>query len=401
MKTNSDAVADIEFQLHWNSPEATHTDCYHATSVNFWRDYFPPPILEKLMGIGPGGRRQIDLAPEQVLPSCSPTNLRQISRTQFNLRADEGHPLQPRSGRFYPKGVLSDIPGIFPNNVEPFRCTRADTTDIRIDLNHALARTPLRLEAIVRDVRGKQSERGGQSNDWMGILSSGPGMQCRWDDRPTDFFSDDPFFREDPGRDSVFYRTPRLVHHIDETARSIIRNLYGSLLSDGMDILDLMSSWVSHLPENLKPARVSGLGLNHEELEKNPALTDYVIHDLNDSPVLPFDSASFDAVICTVSVEYLVQPDTVFLEISRVLRPEGIAIMTVSNRWFPPKVIRIWKELHEFERQGLILEYFHRTGSFKNLETYSIRGLPRPTGDPYYPDMQFSDPVFAVWGQAT
>jgi hypothetical protein len=48
---------------------------------------------------------------------------------------------------------------------------------------------------------------------------------------------------------------------------------------------------------------------------------------------------------------------------------------------------------------GMVLEYFIRSGGFKNLQTYSIRGLPRPHEDKYFPNLRYSDPVYAVWGQ--
>jgi SAM-dependent methyltransferase len=166
-----------------------------------------------------------------------------------------------------------------------------------------------------------------------------------------------------------------------------------------MQVLDLMSSWHSHVPADLNFKRFVGLGLNESELKKNSCLSETVVQDLNMDSRLPFESNSFDAAICTVSVEYLINPLAVFEEISRVLRTDGYFIVTFSNRWFPTKSIKIWKELHEFERMGLVLEYFLRSGGFKNLQTYSIRGLPRPLGDKYYPDLSYSDPIYAVWGQ--
>jgi len=103
-------------------------------------------------------------------------------------------------------------------------------------------------------------------------------------------------------------------------------------------------------------------------------------------------------VICTVSVEYLTDPLAVFDEVARVLRPGGVFAVTFSNRWFAPKAIRIWLELHEFERPGLVLEYFLNGGAFKDLHTLSLRGLPRPQTDKYYVQNRVADPVFGVWG---
>jgi SAM-dependent methyltransferase len=189
------------------------------------------------------------------------------------------------------------------------------------------------------------------------------------------------------------------VQHIDETAIEMIKNTYGRFLTDGMDVLDLMSSWQSHLPDRLDLRRLAGLGLNGREMDKNTRLSERVVHDLNITPSLPFESESFDAVVCTVSVEYLIDPLAVFAEIARVLRKDGYFIVTFSNRWFPTKAIRIWKDLHEFERMGLVMEYFRRSGGFTSLQTYSFRGLPRPHDDKYFPDLVYSDPVYAVWGQ--
>jgi SAM-dependent methyltransferase len=95
----------------------------------------------------------------------------------------------------------------------------------------------------------------------------------------------------------------------------------------------------------------------------------------------------------------MTRPFEVFEEVARILRPGGFFVVTFSNRWFPPKVVRIWQEMHEFERVGLVLEYFLRSGAYHHLKTYSIRGLPRPESDKYYPNIPVSDPVFAVWGQ--
>ena len=189
-----------------------------------------------------------------------------------------------------------------------------------------------------------------------------------------------------------------MVNHIDDTAIDIIRRLYGKRIEPQSKVLDLMSSWVSHLPEDLPLKSLTGLGMNQKELEANSRLTDYVVHDLNTNPRLPFNDKAFDAVICSVSIEYLIHPFEIFAEINRVLEPGGVFMVTFSNRWFPPKVINIWPELHEFERMGLVLEFFFKSGQYKNLHTYSMRGLPRPQDDKYYAQILFSDPVYAVWG---
>jgi hypothetical protein len=268
-----------------------------------------------------------------------------------------------------------------------------------IDVGHPLSFHPLSLTMTVGQVCAKASERGGSSVDWVGLLTEGPGMQARWQGRPTDFFSGKPFSRRDEQADDRFYGSPRLVHHLDETARDMMADLYKRFVKDSMQVLDLMSSWVSHLPKGVNPAKVSGLGMNRTEMEQNPKLTDVHVHDLNAVPALPCENESFDVAICSVSVEYLTQPLEVFADVARVLKPGGTFVVTFSNRWFPPKVVRIWEQIHEFERVGLVMEYFLKSGAFDNLGTYSMRGLPRPRDDKYASELSLSDPVYAVWGQ--
>jgi SAM-dependent methyltransferase len=166
-----------------------------------------------------------------------------------------------------------------------------------------------------------------------------------------------------------------------------------------MRVLDLMSSWVSHLPDAPADLAVTGLGMNAAELAANERLKARVVHDLNADPRLPFADAAFDLVICTASVEYLIRPQTVFTEVRRVLRPGGHFVVTFSDRWFPSKAIRVWSELHPYERLGLVLWLLRETGHTE-LHSETLRGLRRPEDDPHSGERDYSDPLFAVWGRA-
>jgi SAM-dependent methyltransferase/FKBP-type peptidyl-prolyl cis-trans isomerase 2 len=398
-RVNDQSRVDLIFHLKWKSDIARHTDGYQASRVNIWRDLLPPMLLDELIGSETGDRLEVNLETATGLGAVKDRQLIDITSDRFDRTYREGITTEPRLGRFYPKGMLKGFPDIFKANVQPFRCVGLNNGHIKVDFNHPLAGREPKLSVMVGSVRRKESERGGASNDWLEMLLQGPGMQARWQNRRTDYFSGNGFERQDEFDDSNFYLEPRFVHHIDDTARELVRNTYGRFLSSGMDVLDLMSSWESHLPDGLKPNRAVGLGLNADELKRNRQLTDYVLRDLNASPSLPFESDSFDIVLNTVSVEYLTDPVSVFREVYRVLRPNGHFVVTFSNRWFPTKAIRLWGELHEFERMGLVLEYFKRSGGFRNLQTYSFRGLPRPHGDAYYPQLPFSDPFYAVWGR--
>jgi len=398
-RIDSESIVDMVFHLKWKSERTSHTDGYQASRINIWRDFLPPLVLDGIKGRQAGERTDIRLKADDVLPKYDERNLFRIKSRQFDPRFTIGKAMTPNVGRFYPKGLLRNVSGVFKANVQPFRCVKLNNGHMKVDFNHPLSSKDLVLSAIVGKVENKDFERGGSSVDWMDEITNGPGMQARWQDHRTDFFSAKAMQRKDESPDNLFYSEPRYVQHIDDTAIEMIKNTYGRFLKDDMHVLDLMSSWQSHLPDRLRLKRLAGLGLNEQELIRNRRLSERVVQDLNLNPKLPFESNSFDAVLCTVSIEYLVDPLAVFDEVSRILRPDGYFIVTFSNRWFPTKAIHIWQELHEFERMGMVLEYFLRSERFHNLQTYSIRGLPRPHDDRYYPEFRFSDPVYAVWGQ--
>ena len=139
------------------------------------------------------------------------------------------------------------------------------------------------------------------------------------------------FRREDESPDPLFYLEPRFTVHIDDAAIAAVAAVYRELLPEGGEILDLMSSWRSHLPEDRAYARVVGLGLNAQEMADNPQLDEYVTHDLNADTRLPFADASFDGAVCTVSVQYMTRPVATFREVNRVLRPGAPFILTYSK----------------------------------------------------------------------
>jgi SAM-dependent methyltransferase len=267
------------------------------------------------------------------------------------------------------------------------------------DFNHPMAYYRARLSVDIISVEYYSDPRGGLLKDYGEILGDGPGMQARYRGLPTDFFSEsEAFSRENEENDHSFYEKARLVTHVDEQACKIIEDIYGQLLQPEMRVLDLMTRWKSYVPKKIEPISLVGLGLNEEELAANKQLISRHIHDLNTRPVLPFNDGSFDAVICSASVEYLTHPLKIFSEVSRILRPGGLFVHTFSDRWFPPKVIQLWKDLHPFERVGFVTECFLRTGLFERLFTLSVQGWPRPLTDRHYPSLKTSDPVFAVWG---
>lgn len=384
-------LAELIWQVRWQSAGVRHTEELFSL-VNIWRelDLCPAPLSEDLWGQGPGYIHQQEVAPGTLVAPYKSELVQVFPVAEFG----KGR-WQPRLGRFYPKGLLAGFPGAGQLG----RICRLEADQLWFDFNHPLAGQSLTLTVTVAAVRPKRGDTGGQCQDWLGVLLDGPGQQARWRGQPTDFFADEPFQRQDEEADARFYEAPRLVSHLDRRAREIIAQLYGRLLPAGGRVLDLMSSWQSHLPAELPLQEVIGLGLNQVELEHNPRLTGHLVQDLNQNPALPWPQNYFDGVICTSSVEYLTRPLDVFQEVARVLKPGGVFVLTFSNRWFPPKVVKIWTEILDYERLGLVLEYFWRSGGFGELETWVSRGWPRPEDDKYFPQVRFADPVFAAWGR--
>ncbi|KAJ9558049.1 hypothetical protein OSB04_012663 [Centaurea solstitialis] len=173
-------------------------------------------------------------------------------------------------------------------------------------------------------------------------------------------------FNISPDRD--YYSYPRFVTHVDDNFIDTLTDLYRKKLRPEYEILDLMSSWLSHLPQEVKFKKVVGHGLNPQELSQNPRLDYFVVKDLNQDQELEFENASFDAVICTVSVQYLEEPEKVFAEVFRVLRPGGVFIVSFSNRLFYKKAIGAWREGTELGRVQLVVQYFQCVEGFTEPE---------------------------------
>lgn len=384
-------LATLIFQIKWQSNQITHENI-HLLHVNFYRDILPDSITKILMSRKAGDSVAITGASGSWVPKHDTQKIYRLPLTNFRST------IPPKQGRFYPQGFLKDIPGVFPSTIIPFRCI-ATTADFFIaDLNHPFAHFESEIEINILDVHDLLDSRGGALQEVMSIILNGPGMEARTEVTPTDFLSDSKALaREDENDDAIFYQPPRLVTHMDDEAINKVTGIYRQLLKPGDVCLDLMSSYRSYLPPEIPLASVEGVGMNAEELKANNQLTSWRIHDLNKFPTLPYESESYDVVVCTASVEYLIKPFEIFQEVKRILKPNGVFALTFSNRYFPPKIIGVWKDLHEFERMGLVCEYFLQTG-YRDVHTTSIRGWPRPEHDRYFPRIRTCDPVFAVWG---
>lgn len=398
-KLHEKSRAIIEFELEWKSKDAKHIDRYWADPVNFWRDYLGQSLYSSLLGKEEDDKATVAIPRELFHAPYTEDKLIRIRPSQFKKRMRNGGIISPVIGQFYPQGFLKGVNGVFKQSIKPCRFIGHDDDFLLFDLNHPLGLYDLKLHATVREIHEAAVERGGRCEDWLEKISDdGPGMQAIPANGYGDLFTENNFQRQDDEQDQLFYRNPRFVHHLDSLARNTISDIYRSVIKSGDEVLDIMGSWDSHIPDDIQLKRLAVLGLNKEELLKNTKATDTLVQNLNTQKALPYDDDSFDAVICTASVEYLIDPVSIFQEVNRVLKDDGFFALTFSNRWFPPKVIKIWTEIHEFERLGFVLEIFRKAGNFTDLHTYSRRGLPRPDDDPHQ-EFMLSDPVYVVWGR--
>ena len=173
--------------------------------------------------------------------------------------------------------------------------------------------------------------------------------------------------------------------HIDDRAIDLVKGILEDNIEDNAIVLDLMSSWRTHWPEGKLKTHIVGLGLNAEEMADNPDLDDVVVQNLNQSPTLPFNDATFDAVIITVSVQYLINPFEVFKEVNRVLKSKGRFIVTFSNRMFPTKAILAWRMSSNEDHCNLVSQYFMKIEKFTEVK---VEKLVEENG--------YNDPLYAV-----
>ena len=188
------------------------------------------------------------------------------------------------------------------------------------------------------------------------------------------------FDKADPSPDAEFYDYPRFVTHIDDTAIAAVTQVYREVLPPGGALLDLMSSWVSHLPDDVAYTSVIGHGMNAEELAANPRLSRWFVRDLNVDPALDLVDAELDGACLCVSVQYLQRPVDVFREVRRVLRPGAPFVVSFSNRCFPTKAVAIWQAFSGPDQQRLVGAYMRAAG----FGDVAQRAMTPPGADPLW-----------------
>ena len=189
------------------------------------------------------------------------------------------------------------------------------------------------------------------------------------------------FAKLDAEDDEIFYEPARLVCHIDDSAIAALTEFYRSVLPAGRVLLDLMSSWVSHLPSEIAYAQVIGHGMNAEELAANPRLSCWFVQNFNRDPTLPLSDDSIDAAMICVSIQYLQRPIEVLREAARVLRPGGPVVIGFSNRCFWTKAVAIWRALDDDGHARLVERYLRQAG-FAEVATHRLAEWVEDVSDP-------------------
>ena len=202
----------LEVSVQWEGAHAAHTDRHFIERVNLWRDFFPGDLAASFNGSQVGEAVQARFAAGELVSAYSPSNVRHVKASRFRRRLRDGTELLPCAGRYYPRGLLEGIDGIFPQDRRPFRYLGRNDDTMFVDLDHPLSDVPLGVEVKLANISGSREERGGRCNDIVGdSVENGPGLQDGLPALETDFYSDEPFARGDTADDALFYTSLGLV----------------------------------------------------------------------------------------------------------------------------------------------------------------------------------------------
>lgn len=400
-KVEKGCILDALAGIHWQGQDCRFSDWRFLPNINLWRDYLPPEIEMQLHAKKTGEVIKYRYEADDLIENSQKEPLKTVAIKQFQPSEQCMSAVMPFLGRFYPKDFLNGVEGIYQGNKFPCRIAAIDEQSISVNLNHPLAGKTLDLEFRIEHVRPAGAERGGRCNDIPSLICDlGPGMQDRLPDRETDFRSAHAFTRLDESDDAEYFSIPDFEPFWDSCALQQVASLYNQLIPEHSKVLDLMAGAHSPLQESaIHPSHITCAGLNRQELEANPICQEIQIVNVNaQNPLAVFSNdAEFDVVLIHAAIEYVIQPDILIAEIARILKPGGRIIISFSNRSVTPRVIQIWKEIHEFERPGLVLSYLRHAQSFTHFNSFSLRGLFRPESDTLASQLLYSDPVYMVW----
>lgn len=392
----------ILIDIQWQDDFAHYTDQYFLLKTNFWRDFYPAKFDYQIKRAELNETLSIKYAPGELMESeFHKHNIIKISKDQFNQFYGGPIAIIPTIGRFYPRGMLDDVPDCFKLDNRPFRLVDIDNDNdtLTVDLNHPLADQALTLTATITDVFDANQQNGGRCNEIAELITfNGPGLQRLLADQPFDFSQNMPFARTMEDDDTTFYDALETQPIVDRVALEQLTQYYAKFIKDNDKVLDLMAGPDSFYPNDLKNIQLTVLGVKEKDLNDNPRAQQRIVHNVNQQTELNFADQSFDIVSCAFAVEYMTQPIELFKQIHRILKPGGLFIVSFSDLFFSQKATRLWHDLHAFERPGIVLEYFRQSG-FEQMDYQSIRGLIRHDDDPFKNKTVHSCPMFMLSGK--
>ena len=192
--------------------------------------------------------------------------------------------------------------------------------------------------------------------------------------------------------DHIFYQHPRYVHHLSYSFRTRLTKLYAEYLLNHYVILDLMSSWVSHLPSNIRYKKVIGHGMNESELRSNKRLDSFWVQNFNIKQNMPIEDSSIDVGLIVAGWQYLQYPEKVSLELSRIIKSDSLLIISFTNRAFWTKAPNIWTYSSEEKRMEYVNNVLNANG-WKIEKIYNEKTHDKKLFGFYSSE---SDPFFSV-----
>lgn len=348
---NNNAVGAIEFTLAWEKDGLTHEEWFLGRKFNPVNDVFPRGMREALEGKQTGESVTIRYEPRYCIPRHRDTLLQTFGLDRLRKKTVDGRPIVPLEGRFYPQGHIDGLLDVYPNTLTPFRLIELDEESFTADRNHPLANIPVTITARLQYVEERTAGTYGSLTHWREATCDwGPGMQAMRDSEPTTFFHPEFFDREDAS--DTEFAPPSM----DVKAHENLAAIQARFVKPGMRVLDF------------------SLGTTRPE-------------------------GKYDAAVCICSMEYMTRPVDILRFVAHFLEPGAPVLLAFSNHYDPKRAIRGWKELHEFERMGLALEYLRVANLFENAGTVSLRNDWRYEDDPRFLETKgVSDPMYVAYG---
>lgn len=137
--------------------------------------------------------------------------------------------------------------------------------------------------------------------------------------------------------DDYYTTSPWPIRFVERRRLAIIRAFVGD--ADGLEIAEVGSGG-GHVLRMFPRARLTAIDVSDVYLDgarKN--LAGYDVRFLKgEVDKMDLEEASFDRVICTEVLEHVVDPSAVLSAIARLLRPSGVAVVTVPN---DPLILRV------------------------------------------------------------